>query len=62
MAALVQATSFAAELQAQMEEMAAVSVGEPEFFDLKQPWLTPQAEMDSPGLEEATFSKTWRLR
>ena len=42
-----------------MEEMAAVSVGEPELFDLKQPWLTPQAEMDSPGLGEAKFSKTW---
>jgi hypothetical protein len=27
------------ELRAQMEEMAALSVGEPEFFDLKQPWL-----------------------
>jgi hypothetical protein len=27
------------ELQAQMEELAALSVGEPEFFDLKQPWL-----------------------
>jgi hypothetical protein len=27
------------ELKAQMEEMAALSVGEPEFFDLKQPWL-----------------------
>jgi hypothetical protein len=27
------------ELQAQMEEMAALNVGEPEFFDLKQPWL-----------------------
>jgi hypothetical protein len=27
------------ELQAEMEEMAALSVGEPEFFDLKQPWL-----------------------
>jgi hypothetical protein len=27
------------ELQAQMEEMAALSVGEPEFFDLKRPWL-----------------------
>ncbi len=27
------------ELQAQMDEMAALSVGEPEFFDLKQPWL-----------------------
>jgi hypothetical protein len=27
------------ELQAQMQEMAALSVGEPEFFDLKQPWL-----------------------
>jgi hypothetical protein len=23
----------------QMEEMAALGVGEPEFFDLKQPWL-----------------------
>jgi hypothetical protein len=28
-----------AELQVQMEEMAALSVGEPEFFDLRQPWL-----------------------
>jgi hypothetical protein len=27
------------ELQAQMDEMAALSIGEPEFFDLKQPWL-----------------------
>jgi hypothetical protein len=27
------------ELQAQMEEMAALSVGEPEFFDLRQPWF-----------------------
>jgi hypothetical protein len=27
------------ELQAQMEEMAALSVGEPEYFDLRQPWL-----------------------
>jgi hypothetical protein len=28
-----------AELKAQMDEMAALSIGEPEFFDLKQPWL-----------------------
>lgn len=28
------------ELQAQMEEMDKLSVGVPEFFDLKQPWLT----------------------
>jgi hypothetical protein len=27
------------ELRAQMEEMAALSVGEPGFFDLNQPWL-----------------------
>jgi len=27
------------ELQVQLEGMAALSVGEPEFFDLKQPWL-----------------------
>ena len=27
------------ELKAQMEEMDKLSVGEPEFFDLKQPWL-----------------------
>jgi hypothetical protein len=27
------------EIQAQMDEMAALSIGEPEFFDLKQPWL-----------------------
>jgi hypothetical protein len=27
------------ELQVQMEELAALSVGEPELFDLKQPWL-----------------------
>ena len=26
-------------LRAQMEEMASLSVGETEFFDLKQPWL-----------------------
>jgi hypothetical protein len=27
------------ELKAQMEEMEALSIGVPEFFDLKQPWL-----------------------
>jgi hypothetical protein len=27
------------EIQAQMAEMQKLSVGEPEFFDLKQPWL-----------------------
>ena len=27
------------ELKAQMEEMDALSVGTPDFFDLKQPWL-----------------------
>jgi len=27
------------ELQAQMEEMNKLSIGEPEFFDLGQPWL-----------------------
>jgi hypothetical protein len=27
------------ELRAQMEEMDALSVGVPEFFDLTQPWL-----------------------
>ena len=27
------------ELKAEMEEMNAMSIGEPEFFDLKQPWL-----------------------
>jgi hypothetical protein len=27
------------ELKAQMDEMAALMVGEPEFFDLRQPWL-----------------------
>jgi hypothetical protein len=27
------------ELAAQMEEMGKISIGEPEFFDLKQPWL-----------------------
>jgi hypothetical protein len=27
------------ELKAQMEEMGALSVGEPEFFDLKDPWM-----------------------
>jgi hypothetical protein len=27
------------ELKAQMEEMDKLSVGEPEFFDLKQPWF-----------------------
>ena len=27
------------ELNVQLDEMAALSVGEPEFFGLKQPWL-----------------------
>jgi hypothetical protein len=27
------------ELKAQMDEMNALSIGEPEFFDMKQPWL-----------------------
>jgi hypothetical protein len=27
------------ELKAQMEEMTALGVGKPEFFDPKQPWL-----------------------
>jgi hypothetical protein len=27
------------ELAAQMEEMGKLSIGEPEFFDLRQPWL-----------------------
>jgi hypothetical protein len=27
------------ELKAQMDEMNALSVGEPDFFDLKEPWL-----------------------
>jgi hypothetical protein len=27
------------ELRAQMEEMAALNLGEPEFFDLQEPWL-----------------------
>ena len=27
------------ELKAQMEEMQQLSIGEPEFFDLRQPWL-----------------------
>jgi hypothetical protein len=26
-------------LRAQMEEMAALAEGEPEFFDLREPWL-----------------------
>ncbi|HZA83637.1 MAG TPA: hypothetical protein VFC13_19575 [Actinomycetes bacterium] len=31
------------ELRAQMDELAALTVGEPEFFDLRQPWLhSPQ--------------------
>jgi hypothetical protein len=29
------------ELKAEMEEMNALSIGEPEFFDLRQPWLYP---------------------
>jgi hypothetical protein len=28
------------ELKAQMEEMDALSIGQPEFFDLKEPWLS----------------------
>jgi hypothetical protein len=38
------------ELQVQLEEMAALGVGEPEFFDLKRPWLYAHAKPDSPGL------------
>jgi hypothetical protein len=32
------------ELKAQMGEMDALSIGVPEFFDLKQPWLYSPAE------------------
>ena len=32
-------TVSAPELKAQMEEMQQLSIGAPEFFDLKQPWL-----------------------
>jgi hypothetical protein len=38
------------EPQAQMEELAALSVGEPEYFNFKQPGCTPDAELDLPGL------------
>jgi hypothetical protein len=27
------------QLKAQMEEMGKLSIGEPEFLDLRQPWL-----------------------
>jgi hypothetical protein len=37
------------ELQVQLE-MAALRVGEPEFFDLKHPWRYAHAEPGSPGL------------
>ena len=29
------------ELKVQLEQLTAPSVGEPEFVDLKQPWLCP---------------------
>jgi hypothetical protein len=32
------------QLKAQMEEMDTLSVGVPEFFDLKQPWLYSHGE------------------
>ena len=32
-----------------MEEMQQLSVGEPEFFDLKQPWLYAPAEGARPA-------------
>jgi hypothetical protein len=38
------------ELKGQLEGLAAVNVGEPEFFDLKPPWLYAYAELASPGL------------
>jgi hypothetical protein len=38
------------ELKVQLEEMAALSVGELGFFDLSNPGCTPHAELDSPGL------------
>jgi hypothetical protein len=28
-----------AELQAQMEEMGSLNIGEPEFIDLTEPWM-----------------------
>jgi hypothetical protein len=28
------------QLRAQMEEMGKLNVGEPEFLDLRQPWIT----------------------
>jgi hypothetical protein len=27
------------ELKAQMEEMSALTIGEPDYFDLRDPWL-----------------------
>ncbi|MFL6184689.1 MAG: hypothetical protein ACJ745_07615 [Actinomycetes bacterium] len=37
---MINRTSIAHQVvKVQMEELAAVSVGEPEFLDLKQPWL-----------------------
>jgi hypothetical protein len=41
------------ELQAQMEEMAALSVGEPEFFDLKRPWPYSPCSPDSSWARDA---------
>jgi hypothetical protein len=37
--AKLQMASRSSKIQVQTEEMAALSVGEPEFFDLEQPWL-----------------------
>jgi hypothetical protein len=49
------------ELQAQMEEMAALSVGEPEFFDLQQPWLY-SPRRDFAGRQPGSPSRAWGQR
>jgi hypothetical protein len=36
-----------------MEEMAALSLGEPEFFDLKRPWPYSPCSPDLPWARDA---------
>jgi hypothetical protein len=43
------------ELQVEMEKMAALSVTEPEYFDLKPLAVLPHAELDTPA-RELTYS------
>ena len=37
------------QMQEMMKEMDALTIGEPVFFDLRDPWLTPRADATGTG-------------